>query len=54
MKVRILSAEYSDMLERMVNEFIAKREVINIKFSTSCRTLHSIIFSALIMYEDSD
>lgn len=54
MKVKILSAGYSDMLERMVNEFIAKREVINIKFSTSYSGLHGMIFSALIMYEDKD
>jgi hypothetical protein len=50
-KVKILSSNWSDILERMINEFTTTHEVINIKFSTAS-TKGMTVFSAMIIYEE--
>ena len=50
-KVKILSAEYADILERMVNEFVSNRMISDIEFS-ACRGAVGIIYSAMIVYVD--
>lgn len=49
-KVKILSANYADVLERMINEFSARYEISDIRFSTTCH--HAIYYSAMIIYEE--
>jgi hypothetical protein len=50
-KVKILSSEYPDILERMINEFITTRNVLSIKFGTACAN-YSSLYSAMIIYEE--
>lgn len=50
-KVKILSSEHHDILERMINEFTTRHHVLNITFSTA-RLSNAIVFSAMIIYEE--
>ena len=50
-KVKILSSEYPDILERMINEFATTHEVLDIKFG-SAATNHAVYYSAMIIYEE--
>lgn len=52
-KVKILSSDFPDILERMVNEFVTKRLVSNIEFSTAGGGGFGgpVIYSAMIVYE---
>ncbi len=49
-KVKILSADYADILERMINEFCQKRLVLDIKFSTAAYG-RIVVYSAMVTYE---
>ena len=52
-KVKILSADHADILERMVNEFVAYHveDILSIKFSTSGSPAGTT-YSAMIIYEE--
>lgn len=50
-KVKILSSNYADMLERMINEFMSTHHVADVQFSSAC-TQSAIIYSAMITYEE--
>lgn len=52
-KVKILSADFPDILERMINEFVVKRLVSNIEFSTAGGGgfNNPVIYSAMVIYE---
>lgn len=47
-KVKILSSNYNDILERMINEFMSTHHVLDVQFSTA----GSVIYSAMITYEE--
>lgn len=50
-KVKILSQIYPDILEAMVNEFIASHNVLRLQFgiaATDCAACHSV----MITYEE--
>ena len=50
-KVKILSSEHHDILERMVNEFASRHRVLNVAFNTA-RLSNAIVFSTMIIYEE--
>jgi hypothetical protein len=50
-KVKILSANFPDVLERMINDFALKRDVLNVRFSTAAAN-HTVYYSAMIIYEE--
>ena len=52
-KVKILSSGWSDILEQMVNEFVATHTeyIVDIKFSTSGSPTGTT-YSAMIIYEE--
>lgn len=52
-KVKILSANFPDVLERMINDFALRRNILNIRFSTAA-TNHTVYYSAMIVYEEDD
>jgi NifU-like protein involved in Fe-S cluster formation len=50
-KVKVLSADWPDVLERMLNEFVSNHEVRDIEFATAgCGSV--VIYSAMIIYEE--
>lgn len=50
-KVKILSSDYADMLERMINEFASTHHVTGVQFSSACME-YAVIYSAMIIYEE--
>lgn len=54
MKVKCFDEDHENDLENAINEFIEDKNVIDIKFSTSCfkdNDEQIFCFSALILYE---
>ena len=50
-KVKILSADWPDILERMINEFADNHHILSINFSTAgCGSV--VVYSAMIIYEE--
>lgn len=47
-KVKILSSNYNDILERMINEFMSTHHVLDVQFSTA----GAVVYSAMITYEE--
>jgi hypothetical protein len=47
-KVKILSSNYNDILEQMINEFISTHHVLDVQFSTA----RAVVYSAMITYEE--
>lgn len=50
-KVKILSSDYADMLERMIDEFTSTHHVTDVQFSTA-GTGFAVVYSAMIIYEE--
>lgn len=52
--VKLFESEFSDFLERDINNFInriGKNNIINISHSSCCSETGNIIFSALVYYK---
>lgn len=50
-KVKILSSNYNDILERMINEFMSTHHALDVQFSSACMEC-AVLYSAMITYEE--